>query len=72
MTRKTLLDGNVAAAWGARLSRVQVVPNFPVTPQTEIIETLAEWNARGLWKGRFLPVESEHSVLSAAVAASAT
>jgi pyruvate ferredoxin oxidoreductase alpha subunit len=72
MARKTLLDGNAAAAWGARLSKVQVVPNFPVTPQTEIIETLAEWSVRGLWRGRFLPVESEHSVLSAAVAASAT
>lgn len=72
MPIKTLLDGNAAAAWGARLSRAQVVPNFPVTPQTEIIETLAEWSVKGLWKGRFLPVESEHSVLSAAVAASAT
>ena len=66
------MDGNAAAAWGARLSKVQVVPNFPVTPQTEIIETLAEWDANGMWKGNFLPVESEHSVLSAAVASSAT
>jgi len=72
MARKTLMDGNAAAAWGARLSRAQVVPNFPVTPQTEIIETLAEWSVKGLWKGRFLPMDSEHSVLSAAVAASAT
>jgi pyruvate ferredoxin oxidoreductase alpha subunit len=72
MATKTLLDGNAAAAWGARLSRVQVVPNFPVTPQTEIIETLAGWGVSGDWKGRFLPVEGEHSVLSAAVAASAT
>jgi pyruvate ferredoxin oxidoreductase alpha subunit len=72
MPKKTLMDGNAAAAWGARLSKVQVVPNFPVTPQTEIIETLAEWSSSGAWKGRFLPVESEHSVLSAAVASSAT
>ena len=69
---KTLLDGNAAAAWGARLSRVQVVPNFPITPQTELIETLAEWKAQGLWKGEFLRMDSEHSVMSAAVAASAT
>ncbi len=69
---KTLMDGNAAAAWGARLSRVQVVPNFPVTPQTEIIETLAKWSTSGAWKGRFLPVESEHSVLSAAVASAST
>ncbi len=68
---KTLIDGNAAAAWGARLARVQVVPNFPVTPQTEIIETLAKWKSSGEWKGEFLPMESEHSVLSAAVASSA-
>ena len=67
-----LLDGNAAAAWGGRLSRVQVVPNFPVTPQTELIEKFAEWKSRGEWKGEFLPMESEHSVLSAAIAASAT
>lgn len=68
---KTLIDGNSAAAWGARLARVQVVPNFPVTPQTEIIETLAKWKAEGKWKGEFLRMEGEHSVLSAAVASAA-
>lgn len=70
--KSVLLDGNMAAAWGARLSRVQVVPNFPVTPQTEIIETLASWRSKNLWKGEFLPMESEHSVMSAAVASSAS
>ncbi len=70
--KSTLLDGNAAAAWGGRLSRAQVVPNFPVTPQTELIEKFAEWKSKGEWKGEFLPVESEHSVLSAAIAASVT
>lgn len=69
--KSTLLDGNAAAAWGGRLARAQVVPNFPVTPQTELIEKFAEWKSKGEWKGEFLPVESEHSVLSAAIAASA-
>ncbi|RLJ10346.1 MAG: pyruvate synthase [Candidatus Aenigmatarchaeota archaeon] len=68
---KTLLDGNSAAAWGGRLARVEVVPNFPVTPQTELIETFAKWKSEGSWKGEFVPVESEHSVMSAAIAASA-
>ncbi len=72
MTKKTLLDGNASAAWGARLSRVQVVPNFPITPQTEIIETIAKWISDGVFKTEFLRAESEHSVMSAAVAASAT
>lgn len=69
---KTLIDGNTAAAWAARLADVQVVPNFPITPQTEIIETLAQWSADGDWKGEFVQMEGEHSVLSAAVSASAS
>ncbi len=69
---KTLLDGNASAAWGARLAGTQVVPNFPVTPQTELIETLARWKSEGKWMGEFVPVESEHSVLSAAIASAAT
>ena len=42
MTR-IMLTGNAAAAWGARLAEVDYVPAFPITPQTEIVETLARW-----------------------------
>ncbi|GAF89047.1 unnamed protein product, partial [marine sediment metagenome] len=35
---RVLLTGNAAAAWAARLARVDYVPAFPITPQTEIIE----------------------------------
>lgn len=70
--KSELIDGNTAAAWGARLSRVQVVPNFPITPQTEIIETLAQWKANGVWNGEFVGMEGEHSVLSAAIASEST
>ena len=69
---KELLDGNEAAAWGARLSRVQVAPVFPITPQTEIIETLAKWKSTGEWSGEYVQLESEHSALSAAIASEAT
>ncbi len=71
MTR-TLLTGNAAAAWGARLSRVDYVPAFPITPQTEIIETLAGWIDAGEMPGRSVTLESEHSMITAAGAASAT
>jgi pyruvate ferredoxin oxidoreductase alpha subunit len=70
--KKELMDGNEAAAWGARLSKVKVIPNFPITPQTEIIEKLAEWKAKKEWNGEFVSMESEHSVLSAAIASEAT
>jgi pyruvate ferredoxin oxidoreductase alpha subunit len=71
MTR-ALLTGNVAAAWGARLARVDYVPAFPITPQTEIIETLARWIDNGEMDGRLVTLESEHSMITAAGAAAAT
>jgi pyruvate ferredoxin oxidoreductase alpha subunit len=68
---RVLLTGNAAAAWGARLARVDYVPAFPITPQTEIIEALADWIARGEMKGRLTMLESEHSMITAAAAAAA-
>jgi pyruvate ferredoxin oxidoreductase alpha subunit len=67
-----LLTGNAAAAWGARLARVDYVPAFPITPQTEIIETLADWMDCGKVPGRLVTLESEHSMVTAAGAAAAT
>jgi pyruvate ferredoxin oxidoreductase alpha subunit len=71
MTRD-LLTGNAAAAWGARLADVDYVPAYPITPQTEIIETLARWIADGALKARLVTMDSEHSMLTAAGAAAAT
>ncbi len=71
MTRQ-LLTGNGAAAWGARLARVDYVPAFPITPQTEIIETLGRWIGGGELAARLVTLESEHSMLTAAGAAAAT
>jgi pyruvate ferredoxin oxidoreductase alpha subunit len=69
---RQLLTGNGAAAWGARLAQADYVPAFPITPQTEIIETLARWYASGEMKGKLTQMESEHSMLTAAIAAAAT
>ena len=71
MTR-TLLTGNGAAAWGARLARAAYIPAFPITPQTEIIETLARWIDSGAMPARLVTLESEHAMLTAAGAAAAT
>jgi pyruvate ferredoxin oxidoreductase alpha subunit len=68
---KQLLTGNAAAAWGARLARADYVPAFPITPQTEIIELLAQWYAAGEMRGRLVIMESEHSMITAAAAAAA-
>ena len=71
MTRM-LLTGNAAAAWGARLAHADYVPAFPITPQTEIIETLCGWIEAGDMDCRLTMMESEHSMITAAGAAAAT
>jgi len=70
--KRTLLTGNGAAAWGARLAQVDYVPAFPITPQTEIIETIGQWIDEGQMACRMVTMESEHSMLTAAAAAAAT
>jgi pyruvate ferredoxin oxidoreductase alpha subunit len=66
---RVLLTGNGAAAWAARLARAEYVPAFPITPQTEIIETLAHWIDDGAMDCRLVTLESEHSMITAAGAA---
>jgi pyruvate ferredoxin oxidoreductase alpha subunit len=66
-----MLTGNAAAAWGARLAAVDYIPAFPITPQTEIIETLARWCQDGHMPARLVMMDSEHSMLAAAGGAAA-
>ena len=63
--RPVLLTGNHAFAWAARLARPQVVPVYPITPQTPVLELLTEFQAQGAFDAEILTVESEHSVMSA-------
>lgn len=65
-----LLTGNHACAWAARLARPHVVPVYPITPQTPILELLTHFHASGDLQAEVLTPESEHSVLSACVPAS--
>jgi pyruvate ferredoxin oxidoreductase alpha subunit len=69
---RLLLTGNGAAAWGARLSNIDYIPAFPITPQTEIIETIAAWIDSNDMASRMVTLESEHSMITAAGAASVT
>ncbi|UCB54440.1 MAG: hypothetical protein JSW45_10900 [Thiotrichales bacterium] len=71
MTR-SLLTGNGAAAWGARLALSDYVPAFPITPQTEIIEKISRWTERGEMDARMVTMESEHSMITAAASAAAS
>ena len=71
--RKTeiqILDGNQAAAQGAKLSRVQVIAAYPITPQTPLTETLSKFVEGGTLNAEYVAVESEHSALAVCVSAS--
>ncbi|MBC5768121.1 transketolase C-terminal domain-containing protein [Ramlibacter albus] len=65
-----LLNGNHAVSWAARLAQPQVVPVYPITPQTPILELITEFKARGEMDAEVLTPESEHSVLAACIPAS--
>jgi pyruvate ferredoxin oxidoreductase alpha subunit len=72
MDERQFLTGALAVAEGAALARVQVVAAYPITPQTAIVESLARRVFGGSLKAEMIPVESEHSALSAVVGASLT
>jgi len=67
---KMVLSGNSAQAHAARLARVQVVSAYPITPQTSIVEKIADFVATGQLKAEYIQVESEHSALQVVVSAS--
>ncbi|KXA96910.1 hypothetical protein AKJ37_04125 [candidate division MSBL1 archaeon SCGC-AAA259I09] len=67
---KEILSGNVAAAYGAKLAKPDVISAYPITPQTPVVEKLSEFISEGELDSRYLKVESEHSVMSTCIGAS--
>ena len=70
MSKRIALEGSFAAAEAARMADVDVIAAYPITPQTHIIERLADYVANGQLKASYIPVESEHSAMSACFGAS--
>lgn len=62
---KKVMTGNHAVAYAAKLSKVEVVSAYPITPQTSIVEKLSEFIEKGELKAKIIKVESEHSALAA-------
>lgn len=60
------LTGNYAVALAVKMARVDVVAAYPITPQTTIVEKLAEYIDGGELDAIMIRVESEHSALAAA------
>ena len=65
-------SGNVAAATGVKLARVQVIAAYPITPQTPLAEKLSEYVDGGTLDAQYVAVESEHSALAVCIGASST
>ena len=70
MTMK-VMSGNYAQSYAALLARVQVVSAYPITPQTSIVEKIADFVASGALKAEYVKVESEHSAMQVVISASA-
>lgn len=66
-----VITGNEAAAYGALLAKPEVVCAYPITPQSRIPEQISEFQAQGLFKGKFINVESEVAALGYVIGASA-
>jgi len=66
-----VLSGNYAQSYAVRLARVQVISAYPITPQTSIVEKLAEFVASGSLPAQYVKVESEHSAMQVCVSAAA-
>jgi len=71
MSRKVALEGSHAVSEAVRMADVDVVAAYPITPQTHIVERIAEMVANGELDAEFICVESEHSAMSAVVGAAA-
>jgi 2-oxoisovalerate ferredoxin oxidoreductase alpha subunit len=67
---KLVLTGNHTAAYAAKICRVGVIAAYPITPQTTIVEKIADFIAEGDLDARYVTVESEHSALAACISAS--
>lgn len=72
MSTKKGMEVSIAASVAAKLARVEAIAAYPITPQTHIVEHLAELVANGELEAAYINVESEHSAMSACVGASAT
>jgi len=68
---KEIVTANYAVAEAVKQAVPGVIAAYPITPQTEIVERIAQYVARGELACDYIPVESEHSAMAACIGASA-
>lgn len=67
---KKIVTGNKAIGEAVRQARPDVIAAYPITPQTEIVESIADYVTGGQLDSQYIPVESEHSAMAACIGAS--
>ena len=72
MSNVMIDTGNYIAAKAAVMCKPDVVAAYPITPQTTLVEGIANYKASGEYKGEYICVESEHSAMAACIGASST
>ncbi|MBN2335519.1 pyruvate ferredoxin oxidoreductase [Candidatus Bathyarchaeota archaeon] len=72
MNKFEVMVGNKAVAYAAKLARVQYVSAFPITPQTTIVQYLADMIASGELDADYVTMEGELSCQSSAMTAATT
>ncbi len=71
MAKRVGMEVSLAIGEAAKLADVDVIAAYPITPQTHIVEHLATLVADGDLDAAYIPVESEHSAMSACLGSSA-
>ncbi|WP_018963454.1 transketolase C-terminal domain-containing protein [Coprothermobacter platensis] len=67
---KVALETNQLIALAMKQIEPHVVAAYPITPSTEVVQEFSQYVANGDVRTEFVPVESEHSAMSACLAAS--
>jgi 2-oxoisovalerate ferredoxin oxidoreductase alpha subunit len=69
---QTVIDtANHIAGYAAKAARVKVIAAYPITPQTTVVEKIAEFVESGEMEAEYIRVESEHSAMAACIGAAA-
>ncbi len=65
-----VITGNAVGAYGAMVCRPEVIAAYPITPQSEIAEQLAQFKANGVMDAEYVEVEGENSAMNVVLGAS--
>jgi pyruvate ferredoxin oxidoreductase alpha subunit len=72
VAKRVGMEVSLAVSEAVKMAKTDVIAAYPITPQTHIVEHLADLVANGELDAEYIPVESEHSAMSACLGSSAT